>query len=244
MDGAPNITTALVLAGGRGERLWPLTQDRPKPMVEVGGKPILERHLGWLRANGVERAFLLTGYLSEAVERHFAERRIPGLETRCVEEASPLGRGGAYKNAYRAAGLSGETVVATNGDVLTDQPLAPLAEALAHSHALAAVMLTPMISPFGVVETRDGMVARFREKPPLPYWINAGVYVLTAEAIDRFPDVGDHETTAFPRLAAEGRLAAFESGASWRSIESRKDLREAEERLAGRAGSKSDRGLA
>ena len=232
MDGARNITTALVLAGGRGERLWPLTQDRPKPMVEVGGKPILERHLAWLRANGVERAFLLAGYLSEAVERHFAEPRVPGLETRVIAEASPLGRGGAYKNGRREAGLSSEVVVATNGDVLTDQPLAPLADALARTDALAAVMLTPMISPFGVVETEGGLVAGFREKPPLPYWINAGVYVLTAEAIDRFPDVGDHETEAFPQLAAEGRLAALESDAYWQSIESRKDLRAAEERLA------------
>ena len=68
----------------------------------------------------------------------------------------------------------------------------------------------------------------FREKPPLPYWINAGVYVLTREAIGRFPDVGDHETETFPALAAARRLAAFESTAYWKSVESQKDLREAE----------------
>ena len=232
MSGAAKITTALVLAGGRGERLWPLTQDRPKPMVEVGGRPILERHLEWLRANGIERAFLLTGHLSEVVERHFSEPRVAGLETRCIAEASPLGRGGAYKNGYREAALAGEAVVATNGDVLTDQPLAPLIEAWTQAGALAAVMLTPMISPFGVVEAKDGLVTGFREKPPLPYWVNAGVYVLTEEAVARFPDVGDHETAAFPQLASEGRLAAFESGAYWQSIESQKDLRAAEERLA------------
>ena len=232
MTDAPNIAAALVLAGGRGERLWPLTQDRPKPMVEVAGKPILERHLEWLRANGIERAFLLTGHLSEVVERHFSRERVAGLETRCIAEASPLGRGGAYKNGYREAGLSGEAVIATNGDVLTDQPLAPLIEARERAGASAAVMLTPMISPFGVVETEGELVAAFREKPSLPYWVNAGVYVLTAEAIVRFPDIGDHETSAFPQLAAERRLAAFESRAYWQSIESQKDLRAAEERLA------------
>ncbi|MCY4448366.1 MAG: nucleotidyltransferase family protein [Chloroflexi bacterium] len=224
--------TALVLAGGKGERLWPLTQDRPKPMVEVNGRPIVEHHLAWLRANGVERTFLLTGYMHEVIAEHFSAPRIEGLEVRCIAEASPLGRGGAFKNAYREAGLADNAVIATNGDVLTEQPLAPLVEAHERAGALATVMLTPMISPFGIVDTDGGLVTGFREKPPLPYWINAGVYVLTREAIARFPDLGDHETETFPALASEGRLAAFESGAYWKSVESQKDLREAGERLA------------
>lgn len=230
MSGRP--TTALVLAGGKGERLWPLTQDRPKPMVEVNGRPIVEHHLAWLRANGIERAFLLTGYMHEVIAGHFEVPRIEGLEVRCIAEASPLGRGGAYKNGYREAGLTDPAVIATNGDVLTDQPLAPMAEAHERAGALATVLLTPMISPFGIVDTDGGLVTGFREKPPLPYWINAGVYVLTSEAIARFPDVGDHETETFPALASEGRLAAFESSAYWKSVESQKDLREAGEHLA------------
>ena len=221
-----------MLAGGKGERLWPLTQDRPKPMVEVNSRPIVEHHLAWLQANGVERAFLLTGYMHEVIAEHFASPRIDGLDVRCIAEASPLGRGGAFKNAYREAGLADAAVIATNGDVLTDQPLVPLIEAHERAGALATVLLTPMVSPFGIVETDGGLVTGFREKPPLPYWINAGVYVLTREAIARFPDVGDHETETFPALASEGRLAAFESGAYWKSVESQKDLREAGERLA------------
>ncbi len=201
-------------------------------MVEVNGRPIVEHHLAWLRANGIERAFLLTGYMHEVIAGHFGVPRIEGLDVRCIAEASPLGRGGAFKNAYCESGLSDPTVIATNGDVLTDQTLAPLVEVHDRAGALATVMLTAMISPFGVVETDGGLVTGFREKPPLPYWINAGVYVLTREAIARFPDVGDHETETFPALASEGRLAAFESGAYWKSVESQKDLREAGERLA------------
>ena len=201
-------------------------------MVEVNGRPIVEHHLAWLRANGVERAFLLTGYMHEVIAEHFAVPRVEGLDVRCIAEASPLGRGGAYKNGYREARLADNAVIATNGDVLTDQPLAPLVEAHVRAEALATVLLTPMISPFGIVETEGGLVTGFREKPPLPYWINAGVYVLTREAIERFPDLGDHETETFPALASEGRLAAFESAAYWKSVESQKDLREAGERLA------------
>ena len=228
----PHPTTALVLAGGRGERLWPLTSERPKPMVLLNGRPILEHHLEWLRANGIERAYLLTGYLHEVIADHFAATPMSGLDIHCVAEETPLGRGGAFRNAYRQAELADPLVIATNGDVLTSQPLAALTQTHLATEALATLMLTPMISPFGIVETNGRLVTGFTEKPPLPYWINAGVYVLSGEAIARFPDVGDHETETFPALAAEGRLAAFESDAYWKSIESQKDLREAEARLA------------
>ncbi len=223
--------TALVLAGGRGERLRPLTDDRPKPMVLVGGKPILERQLAWLRENGVERAVLLTGYLHEVVADYFATPRIDGLAVECVAEDSPLGRGGAFKNGYRQAGLSDPLVVATNGDVLTDQPLDALLRVHESANALATVMLTQMISPYGIVETEGDLVMGFTEKPLLPHWINAGTYLLSSEAIERFPDLGDHETTAFPALVSEGRLAAYKSAAYWKSIESPKDLAEAATRL-------------
>ena len=97
-------------------------------MVEINGRPIVEHHLAWLRANGIERVFLLTGYMHEVIAEHFSVPRVDGLDVRCIAEASPLGRGGAYKNGYREAGLSDPTVIATNGDVLTDQPIAPLVE--------------------------------------------------------------------------------------------------------------------
>jgi NDP-sugar pyrophosphorylase family protein len=73
-----------------------------------------------------------------------------------------------------------------------------------------------------------GRISAFREKPPLPYWINAGVYILGGVTMDRFPEVGDHETELFPQLAEEGRIAGFKSSAFWKSVETQKDLREAE----------------
>ena len=100
--------------------------------------------------------------------------------------------------------------------------------------ALATVMLTQMVSPFGIVDVDESQrIVAFREKPPLPYWLNAGVYVLSRDLMDRFPKVGDHETTLFPELVTEGRIAGFRSDAYWRSVETAKDLREVEEYVKG-----------
>ena len=225
-------TTALVLAGGKGERLRPLTDDRPKPMVEVGGAPILVHHLTWLRDNGIERAVLLTGYLHEVIGEFFASPRIDGLTVDCVAEESPLGRGGAFRNGLEEAGITDDLVVATNGDVITDQSIAPMFELHRSRSAAATLLVVRMVSPLGIVDVDDdGRVARFAEKPPLPYWINAGVYLLESSVIRRFPAVGDHETTTFPELVEQGRMAALRSDAFWRSIESPKDLREVGEKL-------------
>jgi NDP-sugar pyrophosphorylase family protein len=226
-------TTALVLAGGKGERLRPLTDDRPKPMVLINGLPILEHHLHWLRTNGISRAVLLTGHLHEVISDYFSEPRIEGLAIEWVVEEHPLGRGGAIRHGFETAGITADLVIATNGDVLTEQPLEPLVALHRASRPAATILLAPLFSQLGIVDAGDdGLVRSFEEKPRLPYWINAGVYVLSAGTLAEFPREGDHETSTFPALAAAGRLAALKSEAYWRSIESPKDLREAGERLA------------
>lgn len=229
----PRVTTALVLCGGRGERLRPLTDDRPKPMVAVGGRPLLEHHLRWLAAQGITRALLLVGYKQEVIRAYFAPPRVPGLSVECVGEDGPLGRGGAIRNGFEQARIADELVVATNGDIYCEQALGPVIAHHMDTRALATILLSAMVSPFGIVDVDGaGLVRGFREKPHLPYWINAGAYVLSREALQRFPREGDHETLLFPQLAAEGRIAGFKSTAYWKSVESAKDLRELAERLS------------
>ncbi|MGD0766179.1 MAG: nucleotidyltransferase family protein [Dehalococcoidia bacterium] len=225
---------ALVLAGGKGERLRPLTANRPKPMVPVNGKPILEHHLEWLARNGVTDAVLLCGYRHEAIERHFGDGHRWGLHVSYSIEDAPLGRGGAFKQGFRQVPPDEQIVVGTNGDNLTDQPLAPLLLAHRRSGATATVMLAPLRSPFGIVRLARGRrVAGFEEKPLLPYWVNAGVYVLNREFFAMLPDVGDHETTVFPELAAAGKLYGFRSDAYWKAIDTVKDITEAAAHLSG-----------
>lgn len=223
---------ALVLAGGRGERLRPLTDDRPKPMVPVAGVPILEHHLTWLRTNGVTSVVLLCSYMADAIREHFGDGQRLGLAINYSIEETPLGRGGAFKRGFQYVPPGEELVIGTNGDIITGQPLGPIIRAHRRRNAVATIMLTPLISPYGIVRVgRHSHVLRFDEKPRLNHWINAGAYVLSREFFDLLPDIGDHEDTTFPLLAEQGQLYAYKSRAFWKSVETSKDLAELERRL-------------
>jgi NDP-sugar pyrophosphorylase family protein len=224
---------ALVLAGGKGERLRPLTNGRPKPMVPVGGKPILEHHLRWLAREGVTDVILLCGYRHEAILDHFGDGRQWGLRVTYSVEDEPLGRGGALKQGFRQVPADEPFVIGTNGDNFVTQPLAPLVRSHRRSGAVATALVVPLKSPYGVVRMKGSRILRFEEKPQLPYWINAGVYVLSREFFAGLPEVGDHEDSLFPRLAAEGRLRAFKSRAYWKGIDTMKDVAEVEKHLEG-----------
>jgi NDP-sugar pyrophosphorylase family protein len=226
---------ALVLAGGKGERLRPLTADRPKPMVLLNDKPILQHHLAWLARNGVTDAVLLCGYKHDAIQRHFGNGSAFGLRIHYSIEDTPLGRGGAFRRGFQQVPATEETVIGTNGDNVVEQPLAPLLRRHRRSGAVATVMLAPLRSPFGVARlSRGSRIAGFDEKPLLPYWVNAGVYALEREFFATLPEIGDHETTVFPELAGQGKLFGFKSNAYWKPIDTVKDVNEAASHLAGK----------
>jgi NDP-sugar pyrophosphorylase family protein len=226
---------ALVLAGGKGERLRPLTADRPKPMVPLNDRPILEHHLEWLAGNGVTDVVLLCGYMHEAIQRHFGDGSRFGLRVVYSVEDTPLGRGGAFRKGFQQVPAGERTVVGTNGDNIVEQALAPLLSRHRRSHAVATVMLAPLRSPFGIVRlSRGSRITGFDEKPLLPYWVNAGVYALEREFFAMLPELGDHETTVFPELASQGKLFGFRSDAYWKPIDTVKDVNEAAAHLAGK----------
>ena len=229
---------ALILAGGKGERLRPLTDTVPKPMINLCGRPILWHQVRWLREAGVTDVVFLVGHLADAVGDYFGDGGEYGIRAHYSREDTPLGRGGALRQGLDLVPGEDLPVIATNGDVITD---ASLAELIADYHAhrrqnpshCATILTVPMTSPYGIVDTgADGIVDQFREKAVLPYAINGGVYVLHPGIRDLLPELGDHETTTFPALAAEGRMSAVSTAAFWRSVDSPKDLREAEEYLS------------
>ncbi len=223
---------AIILAGGRGERLRPYTEDRPKPMVEVLGVPILAYQLHWLQGQGVTGVVMACGYRHEVIRDYFGSGEKWGMRIDYAVEHEPLGRGGAIRQAFGRLEGSPEFALATNGDVITNMRLAPVLTQHNESGALATVVLTPYVSTYGLVEVNaEDRVIAFHEKPTLPYWINAGIYVLSREVIPLFPETGDHETTAFPHLAEQRRLGAYKSRAYWRSVDTVKDLSEVSREL-------------
>lgn len=224
---------ALTIAGGRGERLRPLTDGICKPMVPVNGSPLLQHQAHWLCENGVTDIVFLTGYRAEQVEEHFGDGSRFGFRAHYSPEDQPLGRGGAVKQGMGLVPRDVEDVVVVNGDVLSDQSLAPLSRQRREHGAAAAITLIPYVSSFGVVlVSDDGVVTSFAEKTELPFWINGGIYVFEREIENLLPDVGDHETTTFPQLVSEERMRAIKSSANWISVDSHKDLREAQEMMS------------
>ena len=224
---------AMTIAGGRGERLKPLTDHICKPMVPVNGVPLLQHQAHWLCANGITDIVFLTGYMAEQVEEHFGDGSRFGFRAHYSPEEQPLGRGGAVKQGFRSVPQDVSDVVVVNGDVLTDQRLAPLIDMRRNNNAAAAITLIPYVSAFGVVlVSDDDLVTSFAEKTELPFWINGGIYVFERGIESEFPDVGDHETTTFPEVVGEGRMRALRSAANWISVDSHKDLGNAEEMIS------------
>ncbi len=220
------------MAGGFGKRLRPLTNDRPKPLVEVCGKAIIEWQIEWLRRYGVRTLVVLAGYLREVLIDRLGSGSKYGIRITYVVEDEPLGTGGALKNAECV--LNDSVFIALNGDVITNLDLSRLVSELTNSNALAAIALVPLRSPYGIVRVREGnYVESFIEKPVLSeYLINAGVYAMRPEVFKYVPEKGDLERVTFPRLASEGLLkgVVFHE-CYWRSIDTLKDVEEASKDL-------------
>jgi NDP-sugar pyrophosphorylase family protein len=226
---------AIILAGGKGERLRPHTDDRPKPMVLILEQPILEYQVRWLAGQGVSTIVFSCGYLHHVIQDHFEDGAKFGVEIRYAIEEEPLGRGGGIKLAWHYLDPGSGPVIATNGDVMTSFALAPMIHQHQETGAVATILVTPYVSQYGIVDiTEDGKVTGFRSEPRLPYWINAGVYVLDRSMYDLLPEKGDHEENAFPLLAREGKLLTYKHEGFWRAVDTVKDLTTVKNHLAKR----------
>jgi NDP-sugar pyrophosphorylase family protein len=227
-------TEAIILAGGKAERLGDAAEGRPKALVPIAGRPLAAYQLALLARAGVNRVIISCA----AGQEELFQRELGGLglELVTVGETEPLGRGGGLRLAAQARQTDGP-VYALNGDELFDLELADLFDAHSQRGGAATITIAPLQSPFGVVDVDESDVVRgFREAPKLPYWVSTGLYVLEEEAIARLPERGDHETTTFPELAVEGRLRAFRHEGLWLTVNTPKELRRAQEYLESHPG--------
>ena len=224
------LMEAIVLAGGQAERLGDAAGGLPKSLVPVGGRPLLSWQVGRLAAAGVERVIVscLGGQEAEF------QQQLGGLgvELVCAGEPERLGRGGGIRFA---AGSRRETRRRPRDERRRARrrrlrrPPRPSPE---HGAAATLTVAQPP-SQFGQVDlTEDDVVTGFHEVSRVPYWVNCGIYVLSEEALARFPEKGDHETTTFPELAGEGRLRAFRHTGTWLTVNTPKELRRADDYVA------------
>lgn len=216
---------AVVLVGGRGTRLRPITYDIPKALVPLRNRPFMAYMVDFLRNGGLEGAVLSMGYLPDPIQEYFAGQDLDDFSIDYAVEDRPLGTAGGIKNAERYLG-DGPLVV-VNGDVLSGMDLGKAIEEHLGTDALATITLTSVEDPtaYGLVEVdHDMQVRRFLEKPAYDEvttnLVNAGVYVLESEVLEMIPAGREFsiEREIFPKLQAAGRLRAYVSSSYWRDI--------------------------
>src|ERR671933_145856 len=216
---------AVVLVGGQGSRLRPITYDVPKAMVPLRNQPFMGYMIDFLRAGELDGVVLSLGYLPDPIKEHFDERDLNGFSIDYAVENHPLGTAGGIKNTEQY--LDGESFIVVNGDVLSGMDLRVVIAKHQESDALATIVLTSVEDPtaYGLVEVdHDMLVHRFIEKPAADEvttsLVNAGIYVLEPEVLSMIP-AGQEvsiEREIFPQLQAEGRLRAYVSSSYWRDI--------------------------
>lgn len=215
---------AIILAGGRGKRLRPVTDYVPKPLVPVGNVPLIEWQMRYLKRNGIQNVIVSTGYRSDMIE-NYMRAKDTGIRVKFSVEELPLGTGGAIRKAGEL--VTGKSFLVLNGDVLTNIDLGIIAST---PNAMAAVELR---TGFGILDTDGSTVTGFREKEHVrDVWMNAGIYHLQRDVMDDLPVTGDIERTLFPKYAKAGRLGVVKfNDVWWHSIDSFKDIEECAQRM-------------
>ncbi|MBZ0171743.1 MAG: nucleotidyltransferase family protein [Phycisphaerales bacterium] len=233
-DQASEPLTAVVMAGGLGSRLRPLTADTPKPMLDVGGRPLLERTIERLRGAGVHDVVVSTRYKAEVVEEHFDDGSRFGVNVKYLTEGRPLGTAGSLRLMDRPPA----TMLVINGDVLTSVDF----RAMRRFHADHGATLTVGVRkyefsvPYGVVDCDGVHVSGLREKPTYTSFVNAGVYLLEPEAFDRLGEIDGEPfnmTDLIGRLVESGEnVVSFPIHEYWMDIGQHEDYDKAQRDVA------------
>lgn len=220
---------AVIMAGGKGTRLHPITQHLPKPMVRVAGRPILERLVLHLVGFGIRRIFLAIHYKGELIEEHFRDGKGFGCRIEYLRELQPLGTGGALSLLPEKPA---HPLLVLNGDLVTQVNL----ERMLAFHTDGNYFVTVGVRrywhqvPFGCVELDGDRICKFEEKPVLERFINAGVYVLSVEAVARVPKKFFPITDLLEECLERGEpIGAFEIHDDWIDVGQREQLKQAQE---------------
>ena len=217
-------TVGMILCGGFGKRLRPLTERVPKPLVEIKDDyTILDKQLFDFKNAGVDKVLLLTGFLSEKIKERYG-KEYKGVEIEYIQEEKPLGTLNAIRLGMENLG-DGEQCIIRNGDVVADLNIKKMIEQGEKSSYPLQIFITQMVSPYGIVEVNGDRLVSFKEKPVLDYYINGGVYFSNGKIDFGDFETGDIEKTVFPMLAKDNKLGYYkENGLFWMAIDTSKEL--------------------
>ncbi len=243
----------IIIAGGAGTRLRPLTYTRPKPLIPVVNRAFLEYQVALLKKHGMDEIIFCTNYMADKIQNHFGDGSKFGVSMRYAIEDTPLGTAGAIKNAQTLTGR--DTFVVLNGDVLTDFDLSEVIAFHKSNNALVTLALkdVPSPSPYGVIITDDtGRVSEFREPSEATKkmlaenshveqtgtdYINAGIYIMEPEALDAIPSGRpvSIERETYPQMLAQNKpVYAFHATGYWLDIGRAEQYRQATEAILNR----------
>lgn len=224
--------TAVVLSGGAGVRLRPITQEVPKGLINVGGKPMLQWVIEWLKSNGVKDIVIGVAYLKEKIIARLKDGHQFGVRIRYSTHTVDGGTGEGFRLAINRF-VDDETFFALNGDQMTDLNLRLMFQAHMRRNAIATIGVVHPRLPFGLVKSdKDGYCKGFVEKPRMGN-INcsAGIYVFQRDILPYLPERGDIEKTTLPQLTRKRLLRVFIHNGRFLTVNTIKELEEAEREL-------------
>ena len=212
------IDEAVVLCGGRGQRLRPYTDHIPKPMLKVAGRPVLEYVVENLVRNGVRKAYFALGYLGDVIEKHFKDGSKWGIDIVYAYEEKPMNTAGALLNFKDK--LPKDFFV-VSGDHITTWNLAEMGRLHENKKPLVTIGLIrkAIVLDFGVAIVRDGYIKRFKEKPMEEYLINTGIYAVNKAVFDYIEVGKDFSKHVFPEILKDGKpIVAYVGDEYWLDI--------------------------
>ena len=209
---------ALILAGGRGKRLRPLTDKIPKSLIPINKKPLIQYTIKYLKKFGINEIIICSGYKSKQIQNFLKKKKNFGCKIEYSVEKNPLGTAGAIKNAIK--NLSDESFLVINGDIITNIDLKKI---LKKPNTIAANELK---TKFGTMEIKNNKILKFNEKTDVQnVWMNPGLYHLSTDILKILPRKGSLEAEIFPKLAKNKSLHTVKfKNVLWHSIDSFKDI--------------------
>ena len=223
---------AIILAGGRGNRLRPITDKIPKPLIPINSMPLIERTIKYLKKYGINEIIISSGYRSNKIESFLKKKKNFGCQIIFSIEKTPLGTGGAIKKALKY--VEEESFLVLNGDVVTNIDLRKI---LKKPNTIAANELK---TKFGTMDIKNNKILKFNEKKDIMnVWMNSGIYHLSKNIDKIIPKKGSLEGTVFPKMAKNKTLDVVQfKNTLWFSIDSHKDIEECSKEIKSKKYSK------